>query len=138
MPQINTPLSHNSYLVLPTKAQFDAPLIPPPTSPIAVDAAKWVSAGASKPATQGRPKTSLGIAVKKDGPKKGVRLLFRKRGQAENQNDPFFTDSTGGKAVARPAAVGLGLVSLWDGGVAGDLVVLQHAGQQLPGCGGCH
>ncbi len=98
MPQINTPLSHNSYLVLPTKAQFEAPLIRPPTSPIAVDAAKWVSAGASKPATQGRPKTSQGIAVKKDDPQtqkrkekeKGSGYFFVKGDRLKTRMTPFL------------------------------------------------
>lgn len=42
MPQINGPLHHNSYVVTKlSQAQFDAPMIPQPTTPVDVDAVKW-------------------------------------------------------------------------------------------------
>ena len=75
---ISGPLNHNSYLVQPTSAQCDAAMIPPPTSPISIDAVKWakgtlrIDPGST---TTGKLIFAVGPALA-DGPELAVDFSF--------------------------------------------------------------
>ena len=78
MPQIIGQLNHNSYLVTPTKTQFDAPMIPAPVSPVSIDAMKWAKGtlkidGGST--STGRLIFAVGPTLA-DGPELAVEFTF--------------------------------------------------------------